>query len=104
MYVAGEIQRPGVYTVPTGSRVREAVERAGGLTEKADQLRVNLAQLLRDEMQVTIPPKSSRAGGPTPAAGDGAEEPVGLVNLNTATQAELEVLPGIGPSKALAII
>lgn len=106
VYVAGQVRHPGTYTLPPDSRVEDAVVRAGGMTARADPLAVNLAQLLRDEMQITVPAKE-QAGRNRPSATStkGAAEPShGPININTATQAQLEELPGIGPSKAAAIL
>ncbi len=113
VHVVGAVERPGVYSLPQGSRLDDAVRAAGGLTADADAERVNLADFCRDAQQVyvprlgaTPPPEPTaigRAGsvdpGPalTGASGSG-------VNINTATQAELETLPGIGPAYAQRII
>lgn len=111
IYIAGEVKRPDVYNLPPGSRVRDAVERAGGMTQSADPLAINLAQRLEDGQQITVPAKGQREANPN--ISQKAPEPsltttqvvaAGPVNINTATQAELETLPGIGPSKAAAII
>lgn len=105
--VKGAVERPGVYQLPAGSRVRDALAEAGGAGKKADLDRVNLAQPLADGMVVYIP----RRGEKMPAffeAGTAGSGPVGAgsgkININTASAAELETLDGIGPAKAEAIL
>lgn len=103
VYVTGAVYREGVYTLREGDRVAEAVDAAGGLAPDADRARVNLAQRVADEQHVIVPrlgdPPAIADGGPVASPASGAR-----VNVNTATQAELERLPGIGPSLAQAII
>ncbi len=109
VHVAGAVSRPGVYYVAEGSRLYEAVEEAGGYLEDADLNRVNLAQPLFDGQRVEIPLKNP--GEPGSAAVPGADgENLSLaseqdrVNINTASRAELETLPGIGAVKAASIV
>lgn len=108
--VVGAVPRPGLYEFPQGSRVRDAVNAAGGLLTDADTAAVNLAAPLEDGQQLEIPSLNSAAGGtpapaptaaPTRAAVPTASE---LVNINTATLEELDKLPGIGPTTAQNII
>jgi competence protein ComEA len=98
--VVGAVARPGLYRVPQGTRVADAVSRAGGVTRKANLDLVNLAAPLADGEQVVVP-----AGVGAAAAGtmDGAA-PAAPVSLSTATAEQLEGLPGIGPAMAQRII
>ncbi|MCZ7534525.1 MAG: ComEA family DNA-binding protein [Acidimicrobiia bacterium] len=109
VHVAGAVRRPGVATLPTGSRVVDAIDAAGGGLRDADLDRLNLAAPLVDGEKVLV----ARVGDPptpvsmTASGGSGtgtATEPSAPLDLNAATQAELEELPGIGPTLAAAII
>lgn len=103
VHVAGAVSSPGVYTLPADSRVDDAV-RAAGATADADLSQLNLAQKLADGQKITVP-----AAGETPAPADNAapsdsSQSGALININTATQEELETLPSIGEVRAQAII
>ena len=107
--VAGEVARPGVYRVPAGSRVTDAVARAGGLTRRADQAGVNLVARLQDGQQVIVPRRGVggvAAGGAAVGAGAGGAgaEPVVPISLSSATVAQLDTLDGIGPTLAQRIV
>lgn len=114
VYVSGEVERPAVYTLPPGSRMSDALAAAGGPTAKADLTRLNLARRLQDEEQVYVPAKGESPppspippATPPPAtsqAPSSPAEPPGKININTATAAELESLPRIGPALAERII
>ncbi len=133
VHVTGAVNAPGVYQLPQKSIVQDAIDTAGGLAERADASRLNLAGLLIDgqkllipELPPTLPPTPTVP--PTPAVGPGTPTPTPepptaapvaqttqppsnpttntgqLININTATQAELESLPRIGPAIAQRII
>jgi competence protein ComEA len=102
--VTGAVAKPGVYRLPEGSRVDEAVQRAGGATGKAELDSLNLAARLADGQQVVVPERVPGAPPGVPAgAGIGAEED-GPISLSTATAAELDTIDGIGPVTAEDII
>jgi competence protein ComEA len=103
VYVVGAVRRPGLYRVPQGSRVADAVARAGGVTRKADPAALNLAAPVADGEQVLVPARLPRAvaeaqGAPTPGV------PVGPIQLSSATAEQLDSLPGIGPATAQKIL
>jgi competence protein ComEA len=102
VHVAGWVRRPGVYELPVGSRVIDAIDLAGGPREGADLSALNLAAVLSDAQQVLVPKRGPPGSAPGGAGGGGAAG--GLVNLNSATVAELETLPGIGPVLAQKIV
>jgi competence protein ComEA len=107
VYVSGAVATPGVYTLPPRSLVNDAIKAAGGPTSDADLERINLAQEVHDQQQIHVPRKGESAQ-PQPAPsepGSTAATPgVKRVNINTATLAELDTLPKIGPSIAQRII
>jgi competence protein ComEA len=100
--VAGAVRRPGLYRLPQGSRVADAVARAGGASAKASLDGVNLAAPLADGEQVVVPARIP--GGQVPAASSGGSAPAGPVSLSTATAEQLDGLPGIGPVTAQKIV
>ena len=109
VHVTGAVHRPGVYDLPAGSRLIEAVEAAGGMTVEADGERINLADHISDGQQVFVPRRDTPIPpSPTPmnvaAAADRSGSMGVLVNINTASVAELETLPGIGPTYAERIV
>lgn len=103
--VRGAVVREGVYELPPGGRVQDAIEAAGGVAPDADLATINLARRLRDGEVVLV---ARLGGGPgTPAGADDspqASDENGRVNINTASVAELELLPGIGEVTAQRII
>jgi competence protein ComEA len=104
VHVVGAVRRPGLYHLRTGSRIADAVRRAGGTTRKADLESINLAAPLEDGLQVVVPRKVS-APAPGSALLPGAPaEPAGPVHLNTATLEQLDTLPGVGPVTAQKIV
>jgi len=98
--VTGAVRRPGVYRMPAGSRVDDAVTRAGGATGKAELEAVNLAARLADGQQVVVPERL--APGTVASAGAAAED--GPISLGTATVEQLEEIDGIGPVTAGDIV
>lgn len=132
VYITGEVNSPGVVLLDNGSRIVDAIEAAGGVTDKANITKVNLVYILQDGMKINIPNQNDLKNNEnfeyiTMSSGDekndaninnsasntSSEESssnkesafkISVVNINTATQTELETLPGIGPSLALKII
>ena len=100
VHVAGAVARPGVYRLPAGSRVDDAVKRAGGAGAGADPEAVNLAARLADGQQVVVP-RRGPAGTAATVAGTEAE---GLISLGTATVEQLDTIDGIGPVTAADIV
>jgi competence protein ComEA len=100
--VAGWVRRAGVYRFPPGSRVIDAVDRAGGARPGADLTLLNLAAPLADGQQILVPKKGAAVGSGTGAAGAGGS--AGPVNVNTADATALESLSGIGEVLAAAIV
>jgi len=111
VYITGAVPRPGVYALPQGARVQDGISAAGGFLAEADTELINLARPLGDGERMDIPyvegaspvlptPPEGGGGGETPSP----EENPDLININTASQAELETLPGIGPTTAQKII
>ena len=93
VYVSGAVMLPGVYELPAGSRVNDAIQAAGGFAVGAEQSNINLATPLEDGQQIDVP------GIVNPSHVN-----AGRVNINTATVEELDALPGIGPTTAQEIV
>jgi competence protein ComEA len=103
--VAGEVRRPGVYRMPAGSRVNDAVARAGGASGGADLETINLAARLSDGQQVVVPAKAAAPGGAASALGTtAATASAGPISLGSATAADLDTIDGIGPVTAQKIL
>ncbi|EKN64384.1 competence protein ComEA helix-hairpin-helix repeat protein [Neobacillus bataviensis LMG 21833] len=109
--VKGQVKLPGVYQSNIGERVIDVIGRAGGLTDKADQTQVNFAEHVQDEMVIYIPAMGEEGDSPTTGTSGGgimqtgaAGQGQGKININKADEQELQILPGIGPAKAKAII
>lgn len=101
IHILGEVEHPGLYTLPDGDRAVDVIAAAGGFTKKADPASINLARVLSDGEQIVVP-----AVGAAPVATGGGVAPAGgaKVNLNTADATALETLPRIGPAMAQRII
>jgi len=114
VHVAGRVRHPGIVVLKPGARVVDAVRAAGGPRPGVDLTGINLARPLVDGEQVLVglgaPGAAAGAAGPAGAAGGGGSvggggvDAAGMVNLNSATAAELEELPGVGPVTAAAIV
>lgn len=106
VHVAGAVRRPGVYRLPAGARVDDALRRAGGPRRRADLTAVNLAAKLEDGRQVLVPERTADAGpvGAAAPAGAGPAAGAAPVNLNTATLEQLQTLDGVGPGIAQRIL
>ncbi|KPL87989.1 hypothetical protein SE16_10775 [Ardenticatena maritima] len=109
VYVSGAVHAPGLYTVPPNSRIADAIAAAGDFSSDAVPEAINLALPLADGMHIHVPAQGEADAPPVVSSGSGAPSgqasaASGLVNINTATVAELDTLPGIGPSIAQRII
>lgn len=126
VYITGEVKNPGIYELEENSRIKDVIEKAGGLKETADITDINLATILQDEDKITIPSKeenkqekqntekiqSNKQSKTTEKSQNTTSISTNAtgknqntkVNINTATQTELETLPGIGPSTASKIV
>ncbi|WP_029187672.1 helix-hairpin-helix domain-containing protein [Streptococcus suis] len=106
--VKGAVAKPGLYTLEADARVNDAVEAAGGLTSQADPKSINLAQKLSDEAVVYVASKDENisvvASTTARSAMSQDEKNTSLVNLNTATEADLQTISGIGAKRAADII
>jgi len=109
VHVCGAVERPGVYELPQGSRIYQAIECAGGLSNEADPNYLNQADFVSDGEKVYVPTREEVAEMDSPLQNVVTQSgetgaPSGLVNLNTASEEQLCTLPGIGSSKARSII
>lgn len=109
--VAGAVVEPGLYRLPPGSRVGDALSAAGGFSPRVDAQRagsiLNLAAVLEDGERIVVPSRDDEpvgSGSSSGASGTGGSGGSGLIDLNTASQLELESLPGIGPVTAGKIV
>lgn len=101
VHLVGEVVNPGIYKLPSGSRLFDAVLAAGGFTEQADQSSVNLAREISDGEQIVV--LASGASQSTGLTGSTTSQ-AKLISLNRASQIELESLPGVGPALAVRMI
>ena len=108
VHVVGAVREPGLYELKEGSRVDDAIERAGGAKPKAALELVNLAAPVADGQQVVVPLRASGAGGAARSAGGSGAVAAGgsggRIHLNSATLEELDSLPGVGPVTAQKIL
>lgn len=112
LHITGEVNSPGIIEIDEGARLVDVIEAAGGFTENADINKINLAYLVKDGQKINIPNVNSEDTnsyitenmGENIIIEDIISSSTNLVNINTATQTELETLTGIGPSTALKII
>ena len=111
--IKGEVLHPGVYEFSCESRIQEVIKKAGGFTEEADETKINLAQIITDQMQIIVPNlHSKQEGGVTEGNSEKgntsnttpSNSKQGTVNINTATLEELQTIKGIGKKKAEAIL
>ena len=102
--VTGWVRKPGVFAFEPGDRVIDAVERAGGARDNADLTLLNLAAPLVDGQQILVPKEGAEVPGTTPGTTGAPGATGGLVNINTADEATLETLNGVGPVLAASII
>jgi competence protein ComEA len=99
VHVVGQVTHPGLYELPAGSRVVDAVAAAGGFTATADQVQLNLAQVIEDGQQIVV-----LAQGAAPVTSAGLAGASATVDINTADATALETLDGIGPALAQRIL
>ena len=113
IHITGEVKKPGVVKAEEGSRVEDIIKAAGGLTENADISKINLAYIVEDGTKIRIPSVDDETQDSyiTEDIGEGiiisdetSDGSSDVININKATQTELETLPGIGPSLATSII
>jgi competence protein ComEA len=107
VYVSGAVNSPDVYELPAESIVKDAIEAAGGATSEADLDRINLALSMADGQHIYVPQQGEESppvSPPNEPSGTTSGQAGGKININTASQSEIEILPGIGPSKAQGII
>ena len=101
--VKGAVKSPGIYDLPVGSRINDAVQKAGGLTDNADSKSINLAQRISDEALVYVPTKEEATSQEMPSSASNNKENK-KVNLNKASVEELKQVKGLGAKRAQDII
>jgi competence protein ComEA len=108
--VRGAVSKPGVYTLPVGSRVQDVLAQAGGTSSNADTRPLNLARKLNDGEQLYVPrvgeatPTPAPVAAPAKSGAANTKAPIGKININTASVEELDALPGIGPALGQRIV
>jgi competence protein ComEA len=107
VYVGGEVHQPGLYSLPRGSRVADALAAAGGATEVGDTITLGMAAVLEDADQIIVGAQMVPLVAPadsTSAVSSNAPAGAAPININTASETELVALPGIGPALAARIV
>ena len=104
VHVVGAVRRPGLYRLRDGSRIADALARAGGATRRADVAAINLAAPVADGAQVVVPRRDAVGGGGGAAGSAAGPAGAGPVSLSTATLEQLDALPGVGPVTAQKIL
>lgn len=104
VYLCGAVKCPGVYEAPAGTRLFQLIEQAGGLLPEAAAESLNLAELVEDGVRVRVPTLEEAAESENGVENEAAEAADGRLNINTADRGQLMTLPGIGETKAAAII
>jgi competence protein ComEA len=104
VHITGAVPRPGVYALPQGARIQDGISAAGGFLAEADKTNINLAQLLEDGEKLDVPYIEGGSPVITTPVPEVVTSTTELVNINTASAAELDTLPGIGPTTAQKII
>lgn len=102
--IKGEVKKPDVYEINDGSIIRDLINMAGGLTEKANIDGINRAEKLRDNQLIVIPNKDSANNNGTVISTQGGVSSEGIININSASLSELQKINGIGETKAQCII
>jgi competence protein ComEA len=104
VHITGAVPRPGVYALPQGARIQDGISAAGGFLAEADKTNINLAQVLDDGEKLDIPYIEGGSPVLTTPVPEVVTITTELININTASLAELDTLPGIGPTTAQKII
>lgn len=110
IHITGEVNNPGIIELESGDRIFNAIEKAGGATTNADTSKINLAQVVEDGMKINVPNLNDKETVteetiPTVSNSNNIQQKKqSIVNINSASQTELETLPGIGPSIASKIV
>jgi competence protein ComEA len=102
VHVVGQVRHPGLYELPAGDRIVDAITAAGGFTSAADESALDLAQVIQDGQQIVVGKKGAALTAADPTGG--AAAPGALVDINTADLTQLETLDGIGPALAQRIL
>ena len=104
VHVDGAVVSPGVYKLPGGSRVNDAISAAGGMTDEADRSKINLAAKIADGSKVYIPKLGEQLDSSVVGSSIAGQSVSALININTASESELDKLPQVGPVTAQKIV